>query len=385
MEENENLKPKSPRETEKERLDRFPDVPVFHRPDLVTGATGVLLADQIEYYCKNYQLLFPYAKANIKAANYELRIGYKYTTGGRKYELKEGDFLTIKKFDVAVIEILETVNMPPFLIGRWNIRTKWAYEGLIWVGGPQVDAGYRGRIMCPLWNLSNRDFRVKCGESGESIAVIDFVFTTPPTKLSKGFEYDWRERHRFVFEDYVYDDEGNIKLQSGLVEETAKAIEQLTQEAKKSQASREWAAHAIEQARSRIDGVTSVMFTALGVLIAAIAVFATKPPQDAAKYWWEPTVLFLCWATTVLSLLAWVRSGTESRWWKGTRALIGVIAIAAGCLIIRLEGRVIGEFKTNANDLQLKIEQLQKNNQSLQVEIEATQRELKEYQKHHTK
>ena len=32
-----------------------------------------------------------------------------------KYDLQDGELLTIRKFEVAVVEILETVNMPAFL------------------------------------------------------------------------------------------------------------------------------------------------------------------------------------------------------------------------------------------------------------------------------
>lgn len=158
----------SPKEIEIERLEHFPDIPPSLRDE--RRLSGVLLGDEIEFFCSDkYKLLHPYKPANIKAASYELRVGYKYSTGGFKYDLQDGELLTIRKFEVAVVEILETVNMPAFLIGRWNIRTKWAYTGLIWVGGPQVDAGYRGRLMCPLWNLSNKDFQIKCGKDGDQL------------------------------------------------------------------------------------------------------------------------------------------------------------------------------------------------------------------------
>ena len=147
------------REMEIERLHKFPTA-TFYPSRAPTGVrSGVLLADMIEYYCNNDKLLDPYDSSNLKAASYELRVGLKYSVGGKIHVLRQGDLLTIPRFEVAVIEILETINMPAFLIGRWNIRTKWAYSGLVWVGGPQVDAGYRGLLMCPIWNLSNEDFR----------------------------------------------------------------------------------------------------------------------------------------------------------------------------------------------------------------------------------
>jgi deoxycytidine triphosphate deaminase len=312
MNSNDELKQKSPKQIEIERLRSFPTANYdAHRPH------GVLLSDEIEHYCKSYKLLDPYEPKNIKAANYELRVGFKYSVGGKTYSLsKIGDAVEIPKYEVAVIEILETVNMPHFLIGRWNIRVRWAYEGLIWVGGPQVDAGYRGKISCPIWNLSNKKISLK---SGDAVAVIDFVTTTPPTQESEEKRYHWDERSRFVFEDYDAD-----KLRSALVTDVVEQIEQLKHDTKQHKGDTD---EALDRSNARIDNTTSVMFTALGVLVAAIAVFATKPASDV-HYWWDPTVFFLCWTTTALSLLAWVRFRSNGKWSKAARSLVGVLIIA---------------------------------------------------------
>lgn len=324
MNSHEELKQRSPRQIEIERLRSFPTATYDpHRP------TGVLLSDEIEHYCKYFKLLDPYEPTNIKAANYELRVGFKYSVGGDTYELsKIGDVLRIPPFEVAVVEILETVNMPDFLIGRWNIRVRWAYKGLIWVGGPQVDAGYRGRISCPIWNLSNENIPIKCGEE---IAVIDFVTTTPPNKRSDLRRYHWDHRTRYVFEDY-----GADKLKSALVTDAVNKIEQLrietqnyrehTEDVVRENRSR--VEGALERSNARIDTTTSVMFTALGVLIAAIAMFATKP-AGAPQHLWDPTIFFLCWTTTTLTLFAWVRFQTKGKWARAARIWVGVLILSA--------------------------------------------------------
>ncbi len=359
------IKPKSPREIEIERLEHFPEIPASLRDE--RKLSGVLLGDQIEFLCGDeYRLLYPYARKNIKAASYELRVGHKYSTGGVKYDIQDGAELTIKKFEVAVVEILETVNMPSFLIGRWNIRTRWAYRGLIWVGGPQVDPGYRGRLMCPLWNLSNKDFVIKCGEHGEPIAVIDFVTTSHGTSQSAHFAYPWKERTRFVFEDYIYDDKGEVTLRSGLVEDAVQAIENLRKEADKAIASRDEVERAVHQNRDRIDNVTSVMFAALGVLIAAIAIFATKAPNDSAQHWWDPTVFFLCWSTTILALFAWVRSASEGKWWRVVRLAIGGVAILVILLQIRYQTRQLRDSQATIERVDKRLDSVEKSNAHLQ-------------------
>lgn len=89
--------------------------------------------------------------------------------------MREAPFV-IPSYQVAIVQIRETLNLPKFLIGRWNIRVKRAYEGLLWVGGAQVDPGFRGHLCCPIYNLSNKEVRL---EFGDTLAMIDFVVTTP--------------------------------------------------------------------------------------------------------------------------------------------------------------------------------------------------------------
>jgi len=320
MDRNEALKQASPRQAELERLERLESAPFDS-----TRPTGVLLSDEIEYYCKNYQLLSPYEPGNIKAANYELRVGLNYSVGGKDCELKLGEELRIPPFEVAVIEILETVNMPKFLIGRWNIRVAWAYKGLIWVGGPQVDAGFRGILLCPIWNLSNKDFFIK---SGEPIAVIDFQTTTKPTSDSK--PYKWANRSRLVFEDYD-------KPQSALVTDVRDRIREIKTES--------------EQNRSRIDFFIATTFGALGVLVAALAIIATDRP-DPAHHWWDPSLYWLCSIATVLALMAWLKSRSEGKWWRRVESLVLLLATVAICLQIFFSWQQVRHSKDTQSEIQ---------------------------------
>lgn len=320
MDRNEALKQRSPRQLEIERLERLESAPFD--PD---RPTGVLLSDEIEYYCKNYQLLSPYDPGNIKAANYELRVGFRYSVGGQDQELKLGQELRIPPFEVAVIEILETVNMPGFLIGRWNIRVAWAYKGLIWVGGPQVDAGFRGILLCPIWNLSNKDFFIK---SGDPIAVIDFQTTTLPTPNSE--PYKWKKRSRLVFEDYD-------KPQSALVTDVRDRIREIKTES--------------EQNRSRIDFFIATTFGALGVLVAALAIIATDRP-DTAHHWWDPSLYWLCSIATVLALMAWVKSRSEGKWWRRIELVVLSLAVVAICLQMIFSWQQVRRVKDTQSEIQ---------------------------------
>jgi len=338
---------------EKERLTALPSA-----PDSLSKArpTGVLLSDEIKFYIEKYKLIDPHEPDNIMAASYELRIGSKYAIGDKVYCLAKGDVLTFPKFGVVIVEILETINMPDFLIGRWNIRTRWAYEGLIWVGGPQVNPGFRGKIMCPLWNLSDKEISIPFGEA---IAVMDFSTTTHPTPESNRKPL-WNKRSRYVFQDYLNE------LKSGLVTLVAGDIENL----------KTTTTEGLKSHQSRMDLFISVTFSGLGILVAAVAIIATKPSGEGTvpSYWWDPTVFWLCSITAILTLFAFLRPAPASRMSRRIIAVVAILAIMSIGLQLRHQmtydhirqqeidslKQQIREMKISSADLDQRVRDLQK-------------------------
>ena len=79
------------RNAEIQRLQVYPSAP--YDPQ---RARGVLLSDEIEFYCENYKLLDPYKPDNIMAASYELRVGSKYAIGKNVYDLSRGSKMKIR-------------------------------------------------------------------------------------------------------------------------------------------------------------------------------------------------------------------------------------------------------------------------------------------------
>lgn len=145
---------------------------------------AVLLRDEIREYCKNDpKLIDPFVddKKLLKPASYHLRLGDRCRVNGEKYNLSKGNpVLKIPRHGIAVVRTLEKVNIPGFLIARWNLKVKKVYKGLVWVGSLQVDPGYSGYLFCPLYNLSNEEQRL---EYGETLFTIDFVRTTKGCEL----------------------------------------------------------------------------------------------------------------------------------------------------------------------------------------------------------
>jgi deoxycytidine triphosphate deaminase len=140
---------------------------------------AVLLRDEIREYCKrDPQLIDPFVDDDdfLKPASYHLRLGDRCRVNGDECNLSKGNpVLKIPPHGIAIVRTLEKVNIPGFLIARWNLKVKKVYQGLVWVGSLQVDPGYSGYLFCPLYNLSSKELRL---EYKEPLFTIDFVKTT---------------------------------------------------------------------------------------------------------------------------------------------------------------------------------------------------------------
>lgn len=245
------------REQEIERLRSLP-----HFTKLSDDETGVLLSDRIKLYCDEYQLIAPFDPERLRPAGYDLRVGHYYSIGGETKALNDGMELVIGPYQVAIIETYETLNMPEFLIGRWNIRVARAYQGLLWVGGAQVDPGFRGHLCCPIYNLSTDP--VSLG-FGDNLAMIDFV-TTTPYEEGKCKRFDWANRKKLVFPEYT-------PLSSGIEADVNKFKRETKEELSTAAATSEQLFHGVQ---TRIDHFLSLIFTVVAFLFTGLGIVATK-------------------------------------------------------------------------------------------------------------
>jgi deoxycytidine triphosphate deaminase len=272
------------KEQERERLDHLP-CPVKDGRD--NPPIGVLLSDEIEHYVGAFQMIHPFIKDRLKPAGYELTVGDEYVLGGERSELKRDSQIRIPPFNVVVIKTAETINLPRFLIARWNIRVVWAYEGLLWVGGPQVDPGWVGHLFCPLYNLSDKEV---CLRYADPIALMDFV-TTTPFKPNQSREYK-RPPKRVLLEEY-----NAAELKSALFSQAKQRITQIEEDTKK-----------------RINKIETTMQFFLGsglvivtVLFAALSIFVTFGKETIIPVWPNVSAVFSIIAFG-LSLAAYLKS-----------------------------------------------------------------------------
>jgi deoxycytidine triphosphate deaminase len=210
-------------------------------------------------------MIDPFKEENLTAAGYELTVGDEYSLGGETKTLAEGEEIRIDAFQVAIIKTGETLNLPRFLIARWNIRVRWAYEGLLWVGGPQVDPGWVGHLCCPIYNLSDKTVTLRYGDP---IARMDFVTTTPFNGSSARHQYK-RPPKRTLFVDYKPE-----SLKSALYTEARQRINDIRDEMQK-----------------RVGTVESLVATFMGATVTAVAIliavlaFFVAPERKSLPLW----------------------------------------------------------------------------------------------------
>ena len=300
------------REKEQKRLNALPDIRTDPRPE----STGVLLSDEIRAYVKEGKLIDPFIEDRLKPAGYELTVGNQAMKGGEFVRLEGVDSeVRIPPFEVVVVKTAETINLPRFLIARWNIRVKWAYEGLLWVGGPQVDPGYVGHLFCPLYNLSNETVKLK---KGQPIALMDFVKTTrikhEADLDNKNLEKYKRPPKRVLIEDY-----GIEGFRSALYAKDVDVREGL------------------QQVRTKVDVFSSLVLGILAILITAITVpyLAEKSPKVHEEVY-DAFPFAISVAALLFSVFAWwsVSRRGVARWVQlGTAMAIGA---AIGWLSLRI-------------------------------------------------
>lgn len=140
---------------------------------------GLLLSDRILDYVNSYNLLIDqkdFCLENLKPASYSLALGKSYYYNGKFYKLKDDEPLRLPPNSYVVVSTRETIRLPHYIAGRFGLRVKFVYEGLLVGSGPQVDPGFEGILGCPLHNLTDEEVEI---QPRENFAWIDFVKTTP--------------------------------------------------------------------------------------------------------------------------------------------------------------------------------------------------------------
>ena len=100
----------------------------------------------------------PFVADQIQPASYDLRIGpvAALASSHGKVDVREKGFLEMAPGDFAIVVSEETLTLDNRHTGRFSLRNKWAYRGLIANTDPQIGPGFTGRLSVGLTNLTDK-------------------------------------------------------------------------------------------------------------------------------------------------------------------------------------------------------------------------------------
>ncbi|TKJ27733.1 MAG: hypothetical protein CEE42_00740 [Promethearchaeota archaeon Loki_b31] len=249
---------KTQRKSDREKSKETEKINAIYLKEDSNGEAGVLLSDEIERLVEKCELIDKehFNKENLKPAGYLLTIGKQYAQNEEVYELdKISNEINIPPFQCVIISTAERINLPAFLIARWNLRVSMIYKGLLWLGALQVDPGWVGPLHCPIFNLSDENVTFKLGEK---LALIDFVRTT---KYKEGVSLPYKNRPTEIYDIYHY----NTKLKSGLFARIPKRLDKMDKNIEDFQ----------KAFSKRIDTLSTTVFSVLAILITALTIITT--------------------------------------------------------------------------------------------------------------
>ena len=193
---------------------------------------------------------------------------------GSRTEISDDKPLVLAPHEMAVVKTHECINIPGFLVARWNLRVQWVYEGILWVGGPQVDPGWQGQLYCPIYNLAEREVVIPYRER---VFTMDFTRTTPVHQSLATYGFKTKP-HKAARPKNLQGHDRN-RLRSAPFE--------LLVELK-----------SLSEFRSLAFSILAVGFAALGAITAALAIIAVRPVLPAS----EASELLAPWPLTAVSL-----------------------------------------------------------------------------------
>lgn len=153
--------------------------------------SGVLTRDQIVHYSLIQDIESFSEDKNDKRlqhSSFDITLGrerlFPHKDDFPKEEL--GDYFVIPPFTSVIISSEETLHLPNFISGRFDLKIKWALKGLILQVGTQIEPGYDGKLFGLLHNFSNRDVNIDLLDINERrIITVEFCFTSKDTSPDK--------------------------------------------------------------------------------------------------------------------------------------------------------------------------------------------------------
>jgi deoxycytidine triphosphate deaminase len=148
---------------------------------------SVLVDEEIQELVLSANLITSFVSSSLEGASYDMGLGAQYVKGGVIATLTEHNpTLTLASGEFAVLRTLEELNMPLDIIGHNGIMSPWAKRGLVSLFSPQIDPGFEGFLIVPVFNA---------GDAPIALTYKQTVFTVEFVRTSKKASRGWSSRH----------------------------------------------------------------------------------------------------------------------------------------------------------------------------------------------
>lgn len=149
----------------------------------------ILNHQEISRRCQEEKLIDHFKPRMCKGASYDLILGDEYyifdpkkcsSTKFKAKPLEINESLKIPPGEVCYAITYESLLMPNDLTAILSLPMGLIKKGLMLTKQPPIDQGYRGKIVCMLYNLSANEVSIK---RGDKILTIEFIKLNQPTDI----------------------------------------------------------------------------------------------------------------------------------------------------------------------------------------------------------
>ena len=142
---------------------------------------GILTYQEMKVFVERGEIIIDADLENIKSCNYDIRLGPEYFIKSKqgfvdrlRNRLARSTQIEINQFqdqrvqtmiipanEMAFVESYEKLNLPKDIVGHVSLKLDLISRGLLLASQTPIEPGYKGRIFCMLYNLSDNCIEIQ--------------------------------------------------------------------------------------------------------------------------------------------------------------------------------------------------------------------------------
>lgn len=149
---------------------------------------SVLVDSEIQELTNSKNLIEQFDQSSLEGASYDLRLGSSYMRQGVIKSMTAGQpSIAIQPGEYVIITSHESLNFPLDLVAHFGLMSPWGMKGIVSLFGPQIDPGFSGILVVPIFNA---------GDSPVTLPFQEKMFTVEFLRTNKEAREGWAEKHQ---------------------------------------------------------------------------------------------------------------------------------------------------------------------------------------------